>query len=80
MDATATIVEQYVKASSLNIRLINLPVNSGVSAVRNRCLKEAKGTAFYFVDADDWLEKECLQNYMTECLKNIVIWLFAILC
>lgn len=62
LDATATIVEQYVKASSLNIRLINLPVNSGVSAVRNRCLKEAKGTAFYFVDADDWLEKECLQK------------------
>lgn len=86
LDATATIVEQYVKASSLNIRLINLPVNSGVSTVRNRCLKEAKGTAFYFVDADDWLEKECLQklhdrmfeehcdmvvcNFMLDCEKQ----------
>lgn len=62
VDSTATIVNQYIKESSLNIHLVNLPVNSGVSAVRNRCLKEAKGTALYFVDADDWLEKDCLQK------------------
>lgn len=70
VDSTAIIVEQYIKESSLNIHLVNLSVNSGVSAVRNRCLKEAKGTALYFADADDWLEKDCLQKLYDKMVEE----------
>lgn len=38
--------------------------NSGVSAARNLGLREAKGEYITFVDSDDWLENDCLQQML----------------
>ena len=37
--------------------------NGGVSSARNKGLEEAKGDWIVFVDADDWIDKQCLSHY-----------------
>lgn len=44
--------------------------NAGVSSARNTALKMAKDYKYImFVDADDWLEKGCLQNLLQSAKK-----------
>ena len=38
--------------------------NRGVSAARNTALDHARGRFFFPVDADDWLEPDCLQTLL----------------
>lgn len=44
--------------------------NSGVSAARNLGLREAKGEYITFVDSDDWLENDCLQQLLEAAEKT----------
>lgn len=46
--------------------------NCGVSAARNDGINHAKGEFISFVDADDWLEENFLQEMYTEMIKNNV--------
>ena len=55
IDSTKQIVEQ------LNVTLINQE-NSGVSSARNKGLKIATGDYITFVDADDYVEKDYIEN------------------
>lgn len=41
--------------------------NEGVSIARNMGIKEATGKFLYFLDSDDWIEKNCIE----ELYKNI---------
>lgn len=59
-DTTKDIIESFANKTVLNIRIVNLMSNRGVAYVRNKCLKLATGSEIYFVDADDWVEEECL--------------------
>lgn len=54
-DDTAQVVEAYLEAHpEMNIRLVHQE-NKGVSAARNRGLREANGEYVWFVDGDDML-------------------------
>ena len=61
-DNSVSRVEEYTK-KYFNIRLINR-LNGGLSAARNTGLKEAKGEYVWFIDSDDWIEKNCLSILM----------------
>jgi len=58
-DDSMSIVEKIANANT-NIRIISQE-NRGLSAARNRGLSIAQGKYVWFVDSDDWIEKNCLR-------------------
>ena len=58
-DATQSIVEAY-KAAFANINLINQS-NQGLAKTRNLLIQHCTTTYGYFLDADDWLEPDCIE-------------------
>lgn len=65
-DKTAKLVEPYLKD---NIKLI-CQQNSGQSVARNRALYESHGKYIMFVDGDDVLLPDAIQNLMDAAIKN----------
>ncbi len=44
-----------------NIHIITQQKNLGVSAARNRIIKEAQGKYIYFMDSDDYISEDCIE-------------------
>jgi glycosyltransferase involved in cell wall biosynthesis len=43
--------------------------NQGLSEARNNGLKVAKGEYIWFVDSDDWIEKNCILDLYNKCIE-----------
>ena len=52
-----------------NIRVFSQP-NAGLSAARNKGMREAKGEYYMFVDSDDWIKDNCLGLLTTKLRKE----------
>lgn len=59
-DNSMEIVERLA-AEAINIRIFEQE-NSGPGAARNCGIDHAKGKYVWFVDSDDWIESECLEE------------------
>lgn len=64
-DGSLELCQRYAKSDS-RIKVLHQS-NAGVSAARNTGLTAAKGLWIAFVDADDWVEPEYLQNLYAQC-------------
>lgn len=64
-DSSVTICEEYAKENA-NITVV-CKENGGASSARNMGFKKVKGDYVYFLDSDDYLEENALQD-MLECL------------
>lgn len=62
-DNSMNIVKEYI--ADQRIRIINKE-NGGVSSARNVGIREAKGEYIYFIDSDDWVEKDILKTLYDE--------------
>ena len=60
--------EVNVKIKS-KIKVINHDINKGLAATRNTGLTYAKGEYLYFIDGDDYLELNFIEDFL-EYLKN----------
>lgn len=63
-DGSLAICQEYASKDS-RIRVIDKP-NGGPSSARNKGLDEAQGEYVYFMDADDWIEKNFLEVFFNE--------------
>lgn len=63
-DSTGIIADEY---STLDNRVVTIhQKNGGLPAARNTGIKASKGKYFFFLDADDWLEPDCIEK-LVEC-------------
>ena len=65
------ILQEYA-ARDKRIKIVNVKRNSGRSAVRNTGLKTATGEYIYFVDADDWIDSNYIEQMLYAAIKNNV--------
>ena len=67
-DNSAAIVAEYEKKYPNIVHIIK--ENGGPSSARNEGLKVAKGEYIWFVDADDWIQKNCFKNLLEYTYNN----------
>lgn len=73
-DGSGEICDKYA-GKDKRIRVIHQE-NQGVSVARNHGMKVAWGGHLMFVDADDWLDEECVERTMNAILNQGVNLLF----
>ena len=56
--------------NNFSIKIISHEVNRGVASARNTGLENASGEYIYYVDADDWIDKEAIEILIDEQKKN----------
>lgn len=54
----------------MQVKICSHTVNQGVAAARNTGLDQATGDYIYYVDADDWLEPEAIEQLLSEALRT----------
>lgn len=67
-DNCPVILNEYAEEND-KIRIINQE-NKGLSAARNRGIKEAKGDYLFFLDSDDWIETNTLEVLEKQLVNN----------
>lgn len=74
-DNSMKIVNQLIKGKN-NIQIINQE-NQGLSVARNTGLSHAKGEYVWFIDSDDWLLPNALEDVLTNINMNPNISVFS---
>ena len=67
-DKSLEIADRVAKEYN-NISIVSQE-NQGLSLARNKGLSLAKGDYIWFVDSDDWIEKDVLKKLTTLCIEN----------
>ena len=67
-DASQNIIEEYLKKHK-NIKLINQN-NYGISKSRNVLVQNCSTTYGFFLDADDWIEPDCIEKLINLAQSN----------
>lgn len=67
-DSSGLIMEQ-LKLEDSRIRLLHKPQNTGIGAARNTSLELARGDYIVFIDADDWMDPNHIED-LVELLER----------
>lgn len=69
-DNSVAIIEEYIiQNPDLNIKLIHLEVNQGLSIVRNTAIKHSSGKYIYMLDSDDYIAHNCIEKLVENSEK-----------
>ena len=63
-------INDYSGKTIIQAKILRHEVNRGVAAARNTGLESASGVYVYYVDADDWVEPDCLKLLVTEAQRK----------
>lgn len=63
-------VLRYYAAEDARIKIIDLPQNGGVSNARNKGLEVASGKYVYFIDSDDWIDRDYIGTLVDEMERH----------
>ena len=69
-DHTEKLVKSFIEEKTINIRYIKQK-NSGKHMAYNNALCNAKGTYFFCIDSDDYLECDFIDNFIKEISKSV---------
>lgn len=71
-DDSIKIAKEYIKEyqGGIHFRIIHHEKNKGVSEARNTGLCEANGDWFFFVDPDDYIVYDCIEQFVKCVEKN----------
>jgi len=61
-------INQY--KGNVRWRIIHMDTNVGVSSIRNKGIAEAAGDYIYYIDADDEIVPNCLENFVSVLEKH----------
>ena len=64
-DSSPAICDEYTTMDS-RVRVIHFAKNSGVSAARNAGIDDSRGRWITFIDSDDWVETNYIENFVLE--------------
>jgi glycosyltransferase involved in cell wall biosynthesis len=67
-DNSGKICDEYIEKDT-RVRVYH-KLNQGVSSARNLGLENANGKYIWFVDADDWIERNCITGIICELENN----------
>jgi len=67
-DGTGAVADGFAARDS-RVRVIH-QANAGAPIARNRAMAQAQGKYFFFMDADDWAEKEMLEDLVALAEEN----------
>lgn len=67
-DNSIEVIQKYTSDSRL--RIINNPINLGAGKSRQVGIDHAQGDYTIFVDADDWLELDCLEKMYNKVIET----------
>ncbi len=68
-DNSLNILKAYA-TDDTRIKIIDRPMQSGLSSVRNLAMMQASGKAMMFVDSDDWLAPDACEQAMTRLIED----------
>ena len=68
-DKSSVVIDEYAKKDS-RIKIINREKNGGLSAARNSGINAATGDYLYFIDSDDWIDKDYIEKMVGTALKS----------
>jgi len=60
---------EYFKKIDKRVKVIHKE-NGGLVSARKAGIKKATRKWVFYVDGDDWLKEDCIENYVKEALKN----------
>ncbi len=70
-DNTQNIVEEY-QLKDKRIKLIN-QCNKGIAETRNVLINNVNGDFFFFIDADDTIDQNCIETYVNSIGENNLV-------
>ena len=74
-DNIKTVIQQFIDEAKIDIRFFSQP-NGGKHRAINRGVSLARGSLFFIVDSDDYLEPEALETCYIKCERQALDFVF----
>lgn len=69
-DDSVKVIEEIMKFSNFQIKLIKNEINLGLTLSRNRGISYAQGEFLFFLDSDNFIRKDCINTHVAFMQQN----------